>query len=99
MPSPLERARERVYSLTSHNLFANVYVDVETGSRFTPYVGFGAGAGFTDLDNSRVVARRLDPAAITSVPDHLPNSEEVRRNLAGTTTTIHAINSDTLRAH
>ena len=90
LSSEVARASEHVYSLTSHNLFGNIYVDFDTGSRFTPYLGFGAGAGFTDLDNGRVLARRLDPAAITSVPDHVPNAEEVRRNLAGTTTTVAA---------
>lgn len=93
------RARERVYSLTSHNLFGNIYIDFDTGSRFTPYLGFGVGVGLTDLDHGRVLARRLDPAAITSVPDHVPNAEEVRRNLAGTTTTVHATETDTMRAY
>ena len=93
------RARERVYSLTSHNLFGNIYVDFDTGSRFTPYLGVGVGAGFTELDIGRVLARHLDPAAITSVPDHVPNAEEVRRNLAGTTTTFHTTETDIMRAY
>ncbi|MCY3842047.1 MAG: outer membrane beta-barrel protein [Acidobacteria bacterium] len=96
--SEMELARERVYSVTSSNLFGNVYVDLGTGNRFTPYLGFGAGTGFTDIDNGRVLARRLDPTEITSA-DHLPNAEEVRRNLAGTTTAVLATDSDTVRAY
>ena len=95
----VERAREHVYGVTSNNLFANIYVDFDTGSRFTPYLGFGAGVGFTDIDNGRVLARRLDPATITSVPDYLSNAEEVRRNLAGTTTSVITTDTDTMWAY
>ena len=52
LSAEVERAREHVYSLTSHSLFGNVYFDFANGSRFTPYVGFGAGTGFTALDNA-----------------------------------------------
>lgn len=93
------RAREHVYSMTSHNLFGNAYVDFDTGGRVTPYLGLGLGAGVTELDNGRVLARHVDPAAITSVPDHVPNAEEVRRSLAGTTSTLHTTETDTMRAY
>ena len=95
----LARAREHVYSLTSHNLFGNIYFDFDTGSRFTPYVGLGVGVGLTDLDNSRVLTRFLDPAAFTNIPDHVPNAEEIRRNLAGTTTMVVTTETDTMAAY
>ena len=93
------RAREHVYSLTSHNLFGNIYIDFDTGSLFTPYLGVGVGAGFTDLDNGRMVTRFLDPAAFTGVPDHLSNADEIRRNLAGTTTAVLTTETDTMTAY
>ena len=95
----IERAREHVYSLTSHNLFGNIYVDFDTGSRFTPYLVVGVGAGFTDLDNGRMVTRFLDPAAFTSIPDHWSNADETRRNLAGTTTAVLTTETDTMTAY
>ena len=39
---------ERLNSITSHNLFGNVYYDFSSTSRFTPYIGIGGGIGFTD---------------------------------------------------
>ena len=39
---------ERLNSITSHNLFGNVYYDFSNTSRFTPYIGVGGGIGFTD---------------------------------------------------
>ena len=43
-------ATDRIGSVTSHNLFGNLYVDLPNSSRFTPYVGFGVGVGFTAMD-------------------------------------------------
>ncbi|MDE0082079.1 MAG: hypothetical protein OXT72_05465 [Gammaproteobacteria bacterium] len=97
--SELARAREHVYSLTSHNLFGNIYFDFDSGSRFTPYLGLGVGVSSTDLDNGRVLTRTLDPAALTNVPDHLPNAEEIRRILAGTTTMVMTTETDTMAAY
>ena len=91
----IDRSREHVYSLTSHNLFGNIYVDFDTGGLFTPYLG----VGFTDLDNGRMVTRFLDPAAFTSLPDHLSNTDQIRRNLAGTTTAVLTTETDTMTAY
>jgi len=40
-----------------HNkaLMANLYYDIETGTRFTPYVGLGVGGSFVDADNMRTI--------------------------------------------
>ncbi|MYA28877.1 MAG: hypothetical protein F4090_00300 [Nitrospira sp. SB0672_bin_25] len=91
-----------VGSITSHNLFGNVFFDWINGSRFTPYVGFGIGVGFTAMDWNSMNARNSDPTAITSIPDDLCNGisgcdvNEIRRNLAGTTTTEQTVLKDTL---
>ena len=77
-------ATDRIGSVTSHNLFANLYFDFQTSSRFTPYVGVGVGVGFTDMDYGCVWARNPDPTAIATGAG-LPNAAEIRWNLAGTT--------------
>ena len=45
-----EGPTERLGSITSHNLFGNVFYDFANTSRFTPYIGIGGGIGFTDAD-------------------------------------------------
>ena len=95
------RAEERIGDLDSHNLFANLYLDFANNSRFTPYVGVGVGFGFTELEYSGVFARDLNPANITTggAPKNgqaLPNAAEIRRNLAGSTTTESRELDDTL---
>ena len=62
----LERAEERIGSVSAHNLFGNVYYDLVNASRFTPYIGFGVGVGFTDVDYGGVFARAGDPRVITT---------------------------------
>ena len=97
----ITRAEERIGDLDSHNLFANLYMDFANSSRFTPYVGFGVGAGFTGLEYNGIFARDLDPARITTggAPEGgqaLPNAAQIRANLAGTTTTESKELRDTL---
>ena len=94
----IERARERVYDVSSHNLFANVYVDFAVDRRVTPYLGFGVGIGSTEIDSGRINARALDPAAI-GIPDHVPNADEIRQNLAGTASVHHGTDSDRVEAY
>ena len=84
---------ERIDSLISHNLFANVYMDFANDSKFTPYVGVGVGFGMTDMDFGLVAQRRLDPNTIFTVPDTLP---DVRNKLAGTATISDKELDDTL---
>ncbi len=94
----IERATDQVGSLTSHNLFGNVYFDFINDSRFTPYVGFGAGAGFTNMDYGGLWKRNNDWTKITSVSeDWKPNQRtRIRQNLAGTASNAQTELSDTL---
>ena len=91
----LQRAEDWIGSLTSHNLFGNLYFDFINDSRFTPYVGFGAGAGFTNVDYGSLWARTNDPDRITTGSDR-SNAEVIRQNLAGTTSSVRTELSDTL---
>ena len=91
----LEVAEESIGSIVSHNLFGNLYYDFKSQGRFTPYIGIGAGFGFTEIDYGGVFARNLDPSAITSVGD-LANADQVRSTLAGTTTTEREVLRDAL---
>ena len=89
------RATDRIGSITSHNLFGNLFYDFANTSRFTPYVGIGGGLGFTDMEYGSVWARNDDPANI-STGAGLPNEDEVRRNLAKTVSVGQATLSDVL---
>lgn len=88
-------ATERVGGARSHNVFANLYYDFPAAGAFTPYLGAGAGFGFTDLRYRSLWRRNDDPERIRTGAD-LPNAAEVRRNLAGTYSDAHATLSDTL---
>lgn len=91
----LLKAEDRVGSVTSHNLFGNLYYDFFNTSRFTPYIGFGFGVGFTDMDYGSLWARNPDPAAITTGQGR-SNAAVIRRNLAGTTSSLQDELNDTL---
>ena len=94
----IQRAEDRIGSVSSHNVFANVYVDFPGASRVTPYVGAGVGVGLTELDYGDLWARNPDPAAIATAAG-LPNETEVRRNLAATTTSKQAELHDRLAGY
>ena len=89
------QATERIGSLTSHNLFGNLFYDFRNASRFTPYIGIGGGIGFTDIAYGGVWARNPDPDRIQSGAG-LPNADEIRRNLAGTVSVGQTTLSDAL---
>ncbi len=91
----LETAAETIDSVTSHNLFANLYIDFDNPAGITPYIGIGIGLGFTEMDYGGVFQRNIDPAVIET-GDGLPNAAEIKRNLAGTTTVEHEKLDDTL---
>jgi opacity protein-like surface antigen len=88
------RAVDRISSITSHNLFGNLYFDFVNNSRFTPYLGFGSGIGFTDMDYGGLWARNFDMNGIAT-GDGLPNASEIRQNLAGTASVAETELSDT----
>ncbi|MCY3965055.1 MAG: outer membrane beta-barrel protein [Acidobacteria bacterium] len=81
----IQVAEERINSVTSDSVFANLYVDFGGDGRWNPYVGVGVGLGATEIDYGTLWARNTDPDSITTAAG-LPNEEEVRRNLAGTVT-------------
>ena len=88
-------AEDRLGSIAGHNLFGNLYFDFFNTSRLTPYVGFGVGVGFTNVDYGTLGALNTDPARITSGAD-LPNADRIRRNLAGTVVSEQTNLDDTL---
>lgn len=79
----LPEASERLGTLATDNLFANVYFEWPNNSRLTPYVGAGVGIGRASMDYAALWRRSSDPATVESARG-LPNEAEVRRNLAGT---------------
>ena len=72
----IQRAEDRIGSISSQNVFANVYVDFRGRTRLTPYVGVGVGIGLTELDYGDLWARNPDPDAIGTAAG-LPNEEEI----------------------
>ena len=85
----IQLAEDRIGDVSSHNFFANVYVDFPNNGPWTPYVGAGGGLGLTEIDYGDLWARNPDPDAIATGAG-LPNEEEVRQNLAATTTSKQA---------
>ena len=95
------QAIDRIGSMTSHNLFGNVFYDFVNTSRFTPYIGIGGGVGFTDMEYGSVWARNEDSmnpdgSYKISTGADLPNYDEIRRNLAKTVSVGQATLSDVL---
>lgn len=91
----ISQATDRIDSMSSHNIFGNVYYDFANTSRFTPYIGIGGGVGVTNMEYGSVWARHNDPANIDTGAG-LPNADEIRQNLAGTVSVAQATLSDTL---
>ena len=94
----IQRAEDRIGSISSQNVFANVYVDFPARSRLTPHVGVGVGIGLTELDYGDLWARNPDPGAISTAAGLL-NEAEIRRNLAATTTSKQAELHDRLTGY
>lgn len=92
----LPEAFETIDGFSSRNLFANVYLDWQSTSAWTPFVGFGAGVGFTTLEYAALWQRSDDPNDVESARG-LRNEEEVRRNLAGTASSAGGRLRDRLR--
>ena len=91
----IQKATDYLGRVISHTLFANLYWDVQTRSRLTPYVGAGAGIGRTAVSYGSLWARNAKATAITTGAG-LPNVEEIRQNLAGTASSFQGILSDNL---
>ena len=89
----LQTATDYLGHVTAHTLFANVYWDVRTRSRFTPYAGVGVGYGPTAVTYGSLWSRNANPAAITT-GEGLPNADDIRQNLAATTSNFQGVLSD-----
>ena len=92
---------ERVGSITSHNLFGNLYYDFANAGRFTPYIGIGGGVGVTDADWSSNWTRTLNKDALRQgLRDDgradLAMNDEFIDNLAGSSSVASTTLSDTL---
>ena len=78
--------QDRIGSITS----CNVYLYFTSRGRVTPYVGAGAGVGFTHVDHGLLWVRNNDPELITSIvryfpADRLDDLRVVQQNLPSTT--------------
>ena len=91
----IQTATDYLGRVTSHTLFANLYWDVRTRSRLTPYVGVGVGIGSTAVAYGSLWSRNANPTAITT-GEGLPNEDDIRQNLAATTSSLQGIQSDKL---
>ena len=91
----IRTATDYLGRVTSHTLFANLYWDVRTRSRFTPYVGGGVGIGSTAMTYGSLWSRNANPTAIRT-GEGLPNADDIRQNLAATTSSFQGVLSDRL---
>ena len=91
------RAEDRIGSVSSRNLFVNLVVDLPVEGTVTPFAGLGLGLSWTELDYGDLWVRNSDPEKIATAAG-LPNEEEVRRNLAATTTSKQGELGDRLSA-
>ena len=91
------RAEDRIGSVSSRNVFLNLVVDLPVVGALTPFAGLGVGVSWTELDYGDLWVRNADPAKIATAAG-LPNEDEVRRNLAATTTSKQGELSDRLTA-
>ena len=89
------RAEDRIGSVSSRNIFLNLVVDLPLDGPLTAFAGMGVGVAWTELDYGDLWVRNADPAKIATAAG-LPNEEEVRRNLAATTTSKQGELSDRL---
>ena len=86
----IEAAYGEIDDLRAHGAFVNVYYDFgESASRWTPYVGAGAGIERATLDYRSVWKRNDDPERIATFMD-----PDLRAKVAGTTTLGDARVSD-----
>ena len=89
------RAEDRIGSVSSRNVFLNLVVDLPLDGPLTAFAGMGVGVSWTELDYGDLWVRNADPAKIATAAG-LPNEDEVRRNLAATTTSKQGELSDRL---
>lgn len=79
----LADAYERIGRAEFLGLFVTAYVDMPNRSRFTPFVGIGAGVGFASMDYDVLWERTDNLDDVIYAGAGLPNEDEIRRNLVG----------------
>ena len=96
--SELPQAEERIGGFSTRALFANAFWHFPNASRFTPFVGVGAGVAAARMEYRALWRRNDDPNTVRTARG-LPNEDEVRRNLAGTVSRAEGELRDTLRGY
>ena len=87
---------DAVDNLMSHNVFANLYYDYRTDSKFTPYVGFGIGLAQVSVQYRTRWHRSTNAEDDIEVFDDTPQGDVLNAKLAGTLSYDEATMSDTL---
>ena len=91
-----------VDDVLSHDVFANLYYDFHSDSKFTPYLGIGVGFAKISLAYRTLWHRTNDPEKITVFDiegvtgDELAKAQALNRKIAGTITADSAGLSDRL---
>ncbi|MCY4058715.1 MAG: outer membrane beta-barrel protein [Gammaproteobacteria bacterium] len=79
----LADAYERIGSSEFLGLFVTAYLDMPNRTRFTPFVGIGAGVGLASMDYDVLWERTDNLDDVIYAGAGLPNEDEIRRNLVG----------------
>ena len=87
---------DAVDNLMSHNVFANLYYDYRTDSKFTPYVGFGLGFAQVSVQYRTRWHRSTNAEDDIKVFDDTPQGDALNARLAGALSHDEATMSDTL---
>lgn len=93
LSNEIYRAEEHIGKITSHSSFANLRYNFRSEHTTRLYLGVGLGLVRTSIYGGRIWVRNNDWTQISTGSD-LPNSEEIRRNLANTTSAVHETLSD-----
>lgn len=76
----LQVGEQGISGLSSHSSMVNVYWDFINESKYTPYIGFGAGASRMRLDYDATFARHAGPGNINSAPREAAATTTYGRN-------------------
>ena len=93
LSNEIYRAEEHIGKITSLTTFANLRYNLRSEHKTRLFFGAGFGLVQTSIYGGRIWVRNNDWTQI-STGSNLPNSEEVRRNLANTTSAVHETLSD-----
>ena len=102
MDPGFQTVMDGVDDVLSHNVFANLYYDFHSDSKFTPYLGIGVGFAKVSFAYRTLWHRTNDPEKITVFDtealtgDELATAQALNRKIAGTITTDSARLSDLL---